>query len=50
MFSYTGLPEATLHRLREEYSIYIVESGRINVAGLNEANLPRFARALADCL
>lgn len=50
MFSYTGLPEATLQRLRAEYSIYIVESGRINVAGLNEANLPRFARALADCL
>lgn len=49
MFSYTGLSETTIRRLREQYSIYIVESGRINVAGLNRQNLARFAKALAEC-
>ena len=33
MFSFTGLTKEQVQRLRNEYSIYIVDSGRINVAG-----------------
>ncbi len=32
MFSFTGLNKEQVKRLREEHSIYIVDSGRINVA------------------
>jgi aspartate/tyrosine/aromatic aminotransferase len=47
MFSFTGLTKDQVRRLREEYAIYIVESGRINVAGLTEANLPYVCQAIA---
>ena len=33
MFSYTGLSAAQVDRLREEYAVYLVRSGRICVAG-----------------
>ena len=39
MFSFTGLSPAEVARLQKEFSIYIVNSGRINVAGLNTGNL-----------
>ena len=34
-------------KLREQYSIYVVGSGRINVAGITPANLDRLADAIA---
>ena len=46
MFSFTGLNREQAIRLREEFAIYMVESGRINVAGLNEKNLPTVVDAL----
>ncbi len=50
MFSYLGLNAGQIRRLRDEFAVYLVESGRINVAGLNEANASRFALAVAAVL
>ena len=50
MFSFTGLTKEQVRRLREEHSIYIVDSGRINVAGMTEANLPVLCQAIAAVL
>jgi aspartate/tyrosine/aromatic aminotransferase len=50
MFSFSGLTAKQAVRLREEFGIYIVESGRINVAGLNASNLPRVCAAIAEVL
>jgi aromatic-amino-acid transaminase len=50
MFSYTGLSSAQVDRLREEHAVYLVRSGRICVAGLNEGNVQRTAQAIAAVL
>lgn len=47
MFSYTGLSAQQVERLREEFGIYLVASGRICVAGLNGRNVHRVAQAFA---
>jgi aromatic-amino-acid transaminase len=47
MFSYTGLSAAQVERLKREFGIYAVSSGRINVAALNSKNLPVVAEAIA---
>jgi aromatic-amino-acid transaminase len=47
MFSYTGLNAAQVDRLRDEFGVYLVRSGRICVAGLNNGNVERAAQALA---
>jgi aromatic-amino-acid transaminase len=47
MFSYSGLSKAQVLRLREEYAIYALDSGRICVAALNRANLDTVAAAVA---
>jgi aromatic-amino-acid transaminase len=39
MFTYTGLSPDQVERLREEYGVYILRSGRMCVAGLNEQNV-----------
>lgn len=50
MFSFLGLtPEQTL-RLREEHSVYMLGSSRINVAGVNDRSIDYLARAVADVL
>ena len=48
MFSYSGLSRETVDRLRSQYSIYIVGSGRICVASLNEKNIDYLCEAIAD--
>lgn len=48
MFSYTGLTPAQVDRLRDEFGIYMVRSGRANVAGLATENLPYVAEAIAN--
>ncbi len=50
MFSFSGLSRETLLKLRREHSIYIVESGRINVAGINGKNVGTLCSAIADCV
>ncbi|WP_313396576.1 amino acid aminotransferase [Pantoea septica] len=47
MFSYTGLSAQQVDRLREEFGIYLVGSGRICVAGLNSNNVQQVAQAFA---
>ena len=47
MFSFSGLTKDQVDVLREEHAIYIVGSGRINVAGLTPANIGRVAEAIA---
>ena len=48
MFSFTGLKPEHVEKLRDEHSIYMVKSGRANVAGLNSANLEYVCNAIAD--
>lgn len=50
MFSYTGLTEAQVSRLREEFAVYAVSTGRICMAALNGHNLPRVCGAIAAVL
>lgn len=47
MFSYSGLLSAQVDRLRTEFGIYAVGTGRICVAALNDGNLDRVAEAIA---
>ena len=46
MFSYTGLSPAQMHRLREEFSVYGTDAGRICVAAINDGNLGRVCEAI----
>ena len=50
MFSFTGLSSDQVARLQCEYSIYIVENGRMCVAGLNSRNIDYVAQAMAEVL
>lgn len=50
MFSFTGLSSEQVARLQCEYSIYIVENGRMCVAGLNSRNIDYVAQAMAEVL
>ncbi|MDP3813716.1 amino acid aminotransferase [Pseudomonas sp.] len=47
MFSYTGLSPAQVQQLRDKYSVYMVGSGRANMAGLAAQRLDQLARAIA---
>jgi aromatic-amino-acid transaminase len=47
MFSYSGLSKEQVHRLRREFSVYAVDSGRICVAALNTGNVDYVADAIA---
>ncbi|MFM9269132.1 aromatic amino acid transaminase [Halomonas elongata] len=47
MFSYTGLTPEQVDRLRDEFGIYMVRSGRANVAGFSQENLTYLAKAIA---
>lgn len=47
MFSYSGLSKAQVDRLRDEFGIYAVGTGRICVAALNQGNLEYVAKAVA---
>jgi aromatic-amino-acid transaminase len=50
MFSLLPVSPENAVTLRNVHGIYMIENGRINIAGLNADNLPRFAAALAPCL
>lgn len=47
MFSYTGLSVEQVERLRDEFGVYLIASGRMCVAGLNSKNVQRVAKAFA---
>ncbi|UJB30542.1 aspartate/tyrosine/aromatic aminotransferase [Chromobacterium sp. Beijing] len=48
MFSYTGLSAAQVERLRADFGIYAVSTGRICLAALNSKNLTYVASAIAQ--
>ena len=50
MFSYTGLSPAQVDRLRDEFAVYVLRSGRLCVAGLNSANVEATAVAMAAAM
>ena len=50
MFSYSGLTAEQVERLKSEFGIYAVSTGRICVAALNERNLPPTIQAIAAVL
>ncbi|WP_095122747.1 amino acid aminotransferase [Pseudomonas sp. Irchel s3f10] len=48
MFSYTGLSPEQVKQLREHHSVYMVSSGRANVAGIDATRLALLAEAIAN--
>ena len=50
MFSYSGLSPEQVDRLREEFGVYLVRSGRMCIAGLNDGNVDYVAAAMAAVL
>ena len=50
MFSYSGLSAAQVDRLREEFAIYAISTGRICIAALNARNIDYVADSIAKVL
>jgi len=50
MFSYSGLGKEQMQRLRSEFGVYGVDSGRICVAALNHGNLGTVVRAIVSVM
>ena len=48
MFSYTGLTQEQVQLLREKHSVYMVGSGRANMAGVDGTRLSLLAKAIAQ--
>ncbi|MGX9863874.1 amino acid aminotransferase [Pseudomonas moraviensis] len=48
MFSYTGLSPEQVKHMRERHSVYMVSSGRANVAGIDATRLTSLAEAIAS--
>jgi aromatic-amino-acid transaminase len=48
MFSYTGLTAEQVKHLRDHHSVYMVNSGRANVAGIDATRLDLLAEAIAE--
>jgi len=50
MFSFSGLNKEQVARLREEFAVYIVGSGRISVAGMTTHNMDALCHAISEVL
>lgn len=50
MFSFSGLTPEQVAALRQRYSIYVIDSGRINVAGMTADNMDRLCQAIAEVM
>ena len=50
MFSFLGIDKDKVVRLREEFHVYMVESSRINLAGINSRNVDYVADSIAAVL
>ncbi|ORE04086.1 aspartate aminotransferase [Rhizopus microsporus var. microsporus] len=48
MFSFTGLKAPQVKVLKEKYSIYMTDNGRVSMAGLSSKNVEYFAKAVDD--
>jgi aromatic-amino-acid transaminase len=50
MFSYSGLSKDQVRRLREQFSIYAIDTGRLCIPALNSRNVDYVAEAIADVM
>ena len=50
MFSYSGLTKAQVQVMREEFSVYAIDTGRICVAALNSRNVGDVVAAIANAI
>jgi len=50
MFSFLGITPQQVEQLRHDYSIYMINSSRMNVAGLNQGSMDYFVSALTEVL
>lgn len=50
MFSFLGITPEQVQRLKKEYSIYMVDSSRINVAGISHSNIDYLTHAIGQVL
>jgi aromatic-amino-acid transaminase len=50
MFSYSGLTTEQVHRLRNEFGIYALDTGRICVAALNQSNITAVTDAIVQVI
>ena len=50
MFSFSGLSVEQVNRLKEEFAVYIVGSGRISVAGMTKNNMQPLCDAIAKVI
>ncbi|KAH6989851.1 aspartate aminotransferase [Ilyonectria destructans] len=48
MFAYLGISKPQISYLEEKFHVYMVETSRVSVAGLNNHNIDRFAKALDE--
>lgn len=48
MFSFLGISPEQVAQLRKEHGIYMLDSSRVNIAGLNDRTLPRVAAAIGE--
>ena len=47
MFAYTGLTEAQVERLTQEFHVFMLKSGRISMAGVSSGTVQYLAEAIA---
>jgi len=50
MFSYSGLTQDQVRRLREKYAVYAIDTGRLCIPALNPKNVDYVAGAIADVI
>jgi aspartate aminotransferase len=50
MFSFLGLNVEQVHTLINRYSIYLVDSSRVNIAGINSSNIDYLAESIGAVL
>jgi aspartate aminotransferase len=50
MFSFLCIPPQQVQLLRDEHSVYFVDSSRVNIAGINHSNVEALAKAIAQTL
>ncbi|KAJ5771817.1 hypothetical protein N7520_002346 [Penicillium odoratum] len=50
MFSYTGLRKEQVYRLRDEFHVYLLPSGRMSLCGLNDGNVQYVAYAIGQVM
>ena len=50
MFSYTGLTVPQVEYCREKGSVFMLDTGRVSMAGLNDGNVERVAKVMAEAI